>query len=162
MSRDKFRFLLLTVVLVTLAAAFFTGCSAARKPAPPGQTPGTPGNQAVPADPRVASRDAARLADAADDVAGVRKAWVVLSGTTAYVGLDLEPNQEPRSKTIQREVASRCKHADNRIRRVMVTTDPDLVTRITRVSEGIAQGRPISSFTREMSELNKRMTPTNV
>lgn len=160
MPRGKFRFLLLTVVLLTLVAAF-AGCSAARKPAPPGQVPGTPGNQATPADPRVASRDAARLADTADNVPGVRKAWVVLTGTTAYVGLDLEPNQEPRSKTIQRDVASRVKRADNRIRRVMVTTDPDLVTRIARVSKGIAGGRPISAFTREMSELNKRMTPTN-
>lgn len=168
MPKGRFRFLVLIGVLLTLLVTAFAGCSAARKPGspatptPPGQTaPGTPRSTAPAADPRVSAREAARLADVASKVPGVRKAYVVLSGTTAYVGLDLKPGEEPRSKTIQKDVASRVKRADARIRRVMVTTDPDLVTRIKRVSNGIAAGRPISAFTREMSELNKRLTPTS-
>lgn len=160
MPRSKFQFVVLVAVLLTLLVVTMVGCSAARRPAP-GQTPGTPSNGALPADPRESSQLASRLAGVAKDVPGVQDAYVVLTGTTAYVGLNLEPNQEGKSKSIQQQVADRVERADNRIRRVMVTTEPDVVTRLKGVSRGIADGKPVSAFTREISEINKRMTPVN-
>ncbi|MGC7879765.1 YhcN/YlaJ family sporulation lipoprotein, partial [Desulforudis sp. 1190] len=116
-------------------------------------------NAALPADPRESSALAKRLASKAAAVPGVEDAVVVLFGTNAYVGLNMEPNQEGRTKEAEREAAMQVKRADDRIRRVLVTSDPDLVTRLNRIARGIANGRPASVFVDEFSTLNKRMTP---
>jgi len=152
------RNLLVLALMVFVVFAVFAGCNAARRPAPPGQTPQNP-NAALPADPRESSALAERLASKAAAVPGVEDAVVVLFGTNAYVGLNMEPNQEGRTKEAEREAAMQVKRADDRIRRVLVTSDPDLVTRLNRIARGIANGRPASVFVDEFSTLNKRMTP---
>ncbi len=154
----KKRNVLILALMALVVFAAVGGCSAARRPAPPGQTPQNP-NAALPADPRESNALAKRLAAKAADVPGVKDAVVVLFGTNAYVGLNMEPNQEGRTKEVEREAAMRVKRADNRIRRVLVTSDPDLVTRLDKIARGIARGRPASAFVDEFSTLNKRMTP---
>ncbi|MGQ9511599.1 divergent polysaccharide deacetylase family protein [Thermodesulfitimonas sp.] len=84
----------------------------------------------------------------------------VLAGSTAYVGLDLKAGLEKGAVArVKRDVAARLKRAEPRLTRVMVTTDPDTYTRIRRVQEGIAKGKPLSAFTSELREINWRMTP---
>jgi YhcN/YlaJ family sporulation lipoprotein len=92
----------------------------------------------------------------------VNKATVVLSGRTAYVGLDIKAGTEKaRTDAIKRDVANRVKRAEPRLARVLVTTDTDTVTRLNRVASGMARGKPISAFTDEMREINRRMTPVS-
>ncbi|MBO8129369.1 MAG: YhcN/YlaJ family sporulation lipoprotein [Peptococcaceae bacterium] len=162
MRTKKITALMLAVFLTLLLAA---GCtSAARKPGPtppgPAESPRT--RDVLPTDPREANRLAERMADRATDVTGVRKATVVLSGTTAYVGLDLEPGVEgTRVKKVEKEVAGKVRKTDRRVDRVMVTTDPNTISRLKRISAGLAEGRPLSAFTKELKELNSRMTPVS-
>jgi YhcN/YlaJ family sporulation lipoprotein len=158
------------VVLVALLI-MVSGCSVARKPAPPGGTnmpntksapaPTTPApTKSLPTTPAEVDRLAARLADEAQKVSGVKKATVVLSGNTVIVGLEIKPNIEEKQTTaIKKEVVRRIKEADKRIQTVEVTTNPNIITRIKKVAEGIGQGRPISAFGREVEEILRRVVP---
>ncbi|MDA8097582.1 MAG: YhcN/YlaJ family sporulation lipoprotein [Clostridia bacterium] len=153
-------------VAAILAVFVFTtlaGCSVARRPAPPEQTPGTPpgARAALPTDPREATGLAQKMVNVAESVQGVRSATVVLAGSTAYVGINVERGMENRqTEEVKRNVATKVKNADNRIARVLVTTDPNLITRLEEIARGIKQGRPVDAFADELRELNKRMTPT--
>ncbi|MEW6182668.1 MAG: YhcN/YlaJ family sporulation lipoprotein [Bacillota bacterium] len=165
MKRTK---LITGVVMLLLAAnlCLAAGCSVSRKPMPDPATPGTPTTPSpaakpLPTDPREQSRLASRLASEASRVPGVNKATVFLTGHTAYVGLNLKAGVERvETNTIKRQVADRLKKMETRLTKVMVTTDTDTFTRIKRVQEGIAEGRPVSAFAKEISEINRRMTPT--
>jgi YhcN/YlaJ family sporulation lipoprotein len=154
-------------MLAALMGAIFvflavTGCAALRRPAPPEQVPGAPpgARQTLPNDPREASRLADRLAKVAAETPGVNRATVVLTGTTAYVGVNLEAEMEKeRTEATKREVAKRVKDAEPRVERVMVTTDTDTVTRLKNIAEGVRRGEPVSAFADELKEINRRATP---
>jgi len=163
------RLITIVVVLVTLLI-MASGCSVARKPASPGANapdtrsapvPTTPApTKSLPTTPAEVDRLAARLAGEAQKVSGVKRATVVLSGNTVIVGLEIKPNIEEKQTTaIKREVVRRIKEADKRIRTVEVTTNPNIITRIKRIAEGIGQGRPISAFGREVEEILRRVVP---
>jgi len=168
--RDSVAKPLLKRVLFLVTLVFFVlgalgGC-AARKPAPTPSPPSAPEPSAarkpLPTDPREASRLAERLAREAAAVPGVNKATVVLSGSTAYVGLNLKAGTEAaRTNAIKRDVAGRVKKAEPRLTRVLVTTDADTVTRLNRVASGVAKGKPVSAFADEMREIDRRMTPVS-
>lgn len=153
---------LLIGVLVLLASL---GCTAQRKPNPspqggvnpPGPTAPAP-TAPLPTNPTAANRLAQGLAGEALKVQGVDKATVVLTGSTALVGVNLKPGAD--ANTVKNEVAGVVQKADNRIKNVLVSTDPELNQRIVRISKGVAEGRPISGFAKEIDELIKRLSPT--
>ncbi len=162
---------LITILVVLVALLIMaSGCSVARKPAPPGTTvphtrsapaPTTPApTKSLPTTPAEVSRLTARLASEAQKVSGVKKATVVLSGNTVIVGLEIKPNIEEKQTTaIKRDVVRRIKETDKRIRTVEVTTNPNIITRVKKVAKGIGQGRPISAFGREVEEILRRIVP---
>ncbi|NHM27347.1 YhcN/YlaJ family sporulation lipoprotein [Desulfofundulus sp. TPOSR] len=157
--------------IISLALMLVSGCAVSRKPAPPspaapGPAPAAPGPAApaprpLPTTPAEAHRLATKLAAEAEKVPGVKSATVVLTGNTAIVGLDIKSGVERgRTAAIKDEVARRVRAADNRVVTVQVTTDPDTVTRIRRVAQGISRGEPVASFNREIQEILRRITPT--
>jgi len=147
------------------------GCAQSKKPLPPSPEPGpqtvpNPGPARKPLPDRMPTtspelhRIAVKLAAEAEKVAGVRDATVVLSGTNAYVGLDLDRNiQGKTTDQVKEEAARRVKKADRRLTDVYVSTDADTVTRIREVARGIAEGRPVSGFSRELAEIGRRLLP---
>lgn len=173
----------LALLAVLLVVIFTIGGCAPRKPiptppapptapAPPGTTPApgtvTPAPGAVTPAPVVpAPGTQARAADAADDIArrvaaidGVNKAYVVVVGNVALLGLDLKKNIEgAKVESIREQAASRAKQ-DPRIVNAVVETDPDAVGRIQGMARGIAEGRPISDFFKEIGEFFNRAKPT--
>ncbi|MEW6572696.1 MAG: YhcN/YlaJ family sporulation lipoprotein [Bacillota bacterium] len=160
------------IALSVIAMLFVTGlcwggCTTPeRKPTPTPAAPTepvtpAPARKPLPTDPREMSRLAERLAGEAVRVPGVNRATVVLAGSTAYVGVNLQAGMErAETERAKRDVAARVKRAEPRLARVMVTTDSDTFTRIKRVQDGIAKGRPVSAFTDQIREINRRMTPT--
>ncbi len=172
-----FKRILAVLMAVMLSATLAAGCrQPARKPAPPSspapKTAPSPRTTRVtpapakkplggmPASSAELHKLATKLAGEAAKVNGVKKATVVLSNTTAYVGLDLKPNiTGAKTNTIKKDVGTRVKKADKRLTKVYVSTDVDTVTRIKRVADGIAKGKPISSFSRELSEIARRIVP---
>ena len=159
------RFLSSLLILLTVFSLALGGCSVSRKPAPKPAPPSrvTPAPTRTPA-PKPAAPTAhalaTKLASAAEKVEGVKWATVVVSGSTAFVGLEIKPGIEAKkTNEIKSKVADAVKRADARIKAVNVTTDPNLVTRLKKIAEGIRAGKPISSFTRELTEITRRMVP---
>ena len=167
--------LLAILLSVALFVTVGVGCTPAKKPAPtPVPTPTTP--KVVPK-PKAATpmkktvgmpttsaemqKLATKLSDEAAKAPGVKKAAVALSGTDAYVGLDLKPGVTgKKTDTVKKDVVNRVKKADKRLTNVYVSTDIDTVTRIKKVAQGIGKGKPLSSFTNELAEIGRRIVPT--
>lgn len=142
------RFFILTLVTSLLFTAVI-GCSPAKKPQTPSQKPAT-----------MNTSESSRVAKSIDTISGVNNSTVVLSGNTAYVGLDLKANVEKsKTKTIEKEASNKVRKSVPRIKTVFVSSDVDTVTRLKKVSSGIAAGKPVSSFTEELSEIGRRVTP---
>jgi len=150
-----------TVMGVVFLFLTVTGCAALQRPGPEGKPDAPPGvRQVLPTDPREASQLADRLAKTASETPGVNRATVVLAGTTAYVGVDLKAEMEKeQTNAVKKEVANRVKESEPRIERVMVTTDIDSFKRLDKIAEGIRNGQPVSAFTDELAEINRRFTP---
>lgn len=161
----KKRFLagLLTATFL-VAGLLLGGCRPEQKPAPPSpratrQTP-SPARKPAPTTPAEARRMADRAAREAAKVPGVRRATVVISGKTAFVGLDLKANVEKtRTTAIKNEVVRRVKTAEPGIATVNVTSDPDLVARLRRIADGVKKGKPVSNFASELAEISRRIAP---
>ncbi|MEW6447921.1 MAG: YhcN/YlaJ family sporulation lipoprotein [Bacillota bacterium] len=159
--------LCLGIIAMLFVASLSTGgCTTPqRKPAPPPAAPTrpvtpAPARKPMPTDPREMSRLAEHLAGVAVRVPGVNRATVAIAGRTAYVGINLKAGLErAETERAKRNVAERVKKAEPRLTRVLVTTDSDTFTRIKRVQDGIAKGRPLSAFTDQIREINRRMTP---
>jgi len=155
------------VFFVTLGA----GCTPERKPAPtPRPDPkivsepkdSTPlnRNRGMPTTSAEMNRLAVKLADEAVTVQGVKQASVAISGTNAYVGLDLKAETDGKeTANIKKAVADRLENSDNRLTDVYVSTDADTVTRIRKVAQGIEQGKPLTSFSAELAEIGRRIIP---
>jgi YhcN/YlaJ family sporulation lipoprotein len=164
----KSRIILLLLVSVLLLG-IFTGCAPARRPAPdttPRQDTRDPRNMdrdnlADDMDAEESNRIAEQLAKEATKVKGVKNVTVVYTNRTAVVGLDLEANIEAdRTDDIKQEVSNRIKKANKNVETVSISTDADTVTRIRNIARGVAEGRPVSEFAKELSEITRRITPS--
>lgn len=161
MKSSRLIWLLILGLLVSLA---FTGCQAQRKPVPgapgAGTAPAPTANNptALPTNPTEMAKMSDSLAKEAAKVEGVNKATVVLTLNTALVGLDLKPGAD--ANTVKSEVGSVIKKSNNLIKNVLVSTDPELNSRLVRISRGIAQGKPVDTFTKEIDEIRSRLSPT--
>lgn len=156
------------IAMFFVAGLYWGGCIATpqRKPTPPPAAPTepvtpAPARKPLPTDPREMSRLAEHLAGEAVRVPGVNRATVALAGRTAYVGINLKAGLErAETEKVKRDVAERVKRAEPRVTRVLVSTDSDTFTRIKRVQDGIAKGRPLSAFTSQIREIDRRITPS--
>ena len=175
------KFLIISLVLLLGFSLAIGGCAINRKPAPPQkknqgtETPApspspdpTPSPSRKPAPTPTPARrpdmqadtQAAKLAKTAEKVDGVKSATVVITGSTAMVGLETDPDiEKEKTDKIKNKVAEQIKKTDNSIRNVSITTDPNLIARLDKIAQGIRNGKPISSFADELAEITRRMTP---
>ena len=159
------KLLTISTLFLSLLLAF-SGCSMSQKPsqkpAPPAKITPTPSDSMTPnKKPATPTHtQASKLAQAAEEVDGVKAATVVVTGTTVMVGPETEPGIEnKKTEEIKKQVIKEIKRADNSINTVSVTTDPNLITRLKKIAKGIEEGKPISSFTDELAEITRRITP---
>lgn len=121
-----------------------------------------------------------------EQMQGVRDATVVLSGNTAYVGIDLDNNTtnnvnyentanntETRNTNttnntnagnntdIKNSVAQKIRASNTNINTVYVSTETDFMDRLRNVGTGVKGGRPISGFTTELRDMVRRINPMN-
>jgi YhcN/YlaJ family sporulation lipoprotein len=90
----------------------------------------------------------------------IDNATVVILGRTAYIALDLKNNvNSGRATTVKKSVSTLAKRSGPAVNSVVVLTDPDSFTRLRRIAQGIATGTPIRTFTRELSDIGRRITP---
>ena len=99
----------------------------------------------------------------ANDVAKqkeIESATCVITGNTALVGVQFDKQyQGELTDKIKEQVDKRVRNQDNAITRVVVTADPDLVTRIEDMFKSTKDGKPISGLTNEINEIINRVNP---
>lgn len=153
----KSKFLCLTFTLLIGFIMAFGGCSAAKKPNAPGPNDQTQTPQAPR--PTETMQMADDIAREASKVAGVNGASAVVAGKNVYIGLDIgATNEKVQTEVIEKNVLNRVKNMEQD-KRFYVTSDADTVTRIRRVSEGIAAKKPVSTLNSEIQEIQRRITP---
>lgn len=172
--------LLILLTLIMALSISLTGCKATKKPSPtrytpttprttPAPSPGmtTPAPSRTPTTPAPAKRPvpqstrAAKIATNVAKLPEVNKATVVVSGNTAIVGIDMKASVQGTHETqVKKKVEKTVRDTDKSIKNVSVTSDPDLYKRIDNIAKGIAAGRPLSEFTKQITEILKRITPS--
>ncbi len=80
-------------------------------------------------------------------------------GILVMVGLTLNsstntPAMIAKTKSM---VAQKIKASDKRISQVLVTTDPNLIKRISDIAAGIIEGKPVQSYKQDVRALNARL-----
>jgi YhcN/YlaJ family sporulation lipoprotein len=113
------------------------------------------------ADPREDARRADRLEDRIEDMKEVKDVTVVVNGSTAYIGIDMDAKLQGRlTDTLKQKVIDRAKEVDKMLTRVYVSADSDTVTRLEELAEDIEDGKPISGIIRQIDEMFRRPAPT--
>lgn len=177
---SKMKVLALLLVL-TLA---LTGCPAAERPEddpappPPGAAPGqTP--QTTPGDPGAPELDDrplggtatgvgdmnTRIQGLAQEVTGVENVVAVVVGNIALIGIDTNvvPNQqnqvgETSPDQLERSVADAVER-DQTIVEAYVTSDRQLTDRIRNIASNMDDGRPITQYLDDITDLLEEMRP---
>ncbi|MDN5316945.1 MAG: hypothetical protein PWR08_1069 [Thermoanaerobacterium sp.] len=172
--------LLILLTLIMALSISLTGCKATKKPSPTRYTPTTPRTTPAPSPgmttpapsrtpttpapvkrPVPQSTRAAKIATNVAKLPEVNKATVVVSGNTAIVGIDMKASVQGTHETqVKKKVEKTVRDTDKGIKNVSVTSDPDLYKRIDNIAKGIAAGRPLSEFTKQITEILKRITPS--
>lgn len=115
-----------------------------------------------------ATTESDRLARSCESVSGVNNANVVVSGNTAYVGVDTAGDNTGRNvaygapnnvSTIKSQCAQQVRAANPQIQNVYVSTDANFMNRLRRVGEGVKNGTAVSSFRDELDALVRGLTP---
>lgn len=160
---------IITIMLIgIMIMVSMAGCkTATRKPTPARYTPAptrtTPAPSKTPTavkKPTTESARASRIASNVAKIPEVNKATVVVYGSTALVGVDLKARVQGTLETdVKKKIEKTVKDTDKSITRVYVTADPDLYKRIDNIAKGISEGRPVSEFAKQISEIIKRITP---
>ena len=103
-----------------------------------------------------------KISAVAARVEGVERAYTVMTGTTAVVGIELEKRNAPRNEMVQMEdkVAKRVIEKVPVVRTVYVTAAPDAVARIRNIAEQVAQGQPIGRFNRDIRNITRDLRET--
>lgn len=150
------------IAVSLLAAMFLVGCQPSKKimPAP------TPKKQSNTKLAQLSSGERrtliSRLSNAAVAVEGISRAIVVLSSDNnndlvVLVGLTLKPGNKNGTGQIKQKLIDRLRRVDKRVTQVLVTTDPNMVKRVSDIASGIIEGNPLKSSARDVTELNRQL-----
>ncbi len=111
---------------------------------------------------------AERLARSCEAVRGVDSATCVISGNTAYVGIDTDGDLTGRNiaygnandlAAVKSQCAQKVKAANPQIQTVYVSTDANFFDRLRRISNGTRNGNVVDNFRNELNELVRGLTP---
>lgn len=101
-----------------------------------------------------------RISDLAHSVQGVDSAHAIVTGRTAIIGLDLRRDlRSSEAGPILQEIRQRLMIQAPIFQQVYITADRGLSRRIWNVTEGIRQGRGLSSFDGEIRFLVNTIPP---
>jgi len=100
------------------------------------------------------------IAERAAELKEIESATCVITGDTALIGVQFDDQYKGGiTNEIKDKVEEACKDEDPQIEQVVVTADPDVVSRIQDMLQDIGEGRPVSGFAEEINELINRIQP---
>jgi YhcN/YlaJ family sporulation lipoprotein len=109
-----------------------------------------------------------RLSRICETVPGVDNATVVVSGNTAYVGVDTDGDLTGRNiaygtandlSAVKSQCAQKVRSANPQIQTVYVSTDTNFFERLRKVGNGTRNGTMTNNFRNELNELVRGLTP---
>ncbi len=106
------------------------------------------------------SKRSQKIADELVKIKGIEKARVVISERRALVGVTIPNSAEGKmTSDLKKQVEDTVKKTDKEIDTVAVSADGDVYDRITKIADGIKEGRGIQEFGTEFKELFNRIIP---
>lgn len=149
-----------TTVILTLTIASLSGCQPAKKPVPsPKPAPRIIAEKPYPTrNPAITAEEANglnnKLSDVAKKIRNVKKASVLVIGTTAYAGFEVNNGvTKARLEAIRPEMAAAIRKAEPRIRTVFTATNPKTVNRIDKVRADVRAKKPASAYASEVRSI---------
>jgi YhcN/YlaJ family sporulation lipoprotein len=150
MLRKKMKVIVFLLMIVIIVA----GCAAKRD--------GTVKQQQVRTQDPIITKDRVQIATQASEKIAqmnvVKTANVLITGKNAYVAVVLNPNQ-PLSPDLENQIAQQVKSTDPTIQNVYISANPDFVSRVQTYVNDIRQGRPVTGFYDEFTEIVRRVFP---
>ncbi|PKM90197.1 MAG: hypothetical protein CVU87_03105 [Firmicutes bacterium HGW-Firmicutes-12] len=157
-------FALTMIMLMVVSILSLSACSVQNRPGPvePTPTPNTTPNT-MP-NTNQADEDVAKskqLADRISTMEEINSATVVVTGSKAWVGVDLQANAGTEvTEEVKTKITQMVKNQANNIRTVYVTADADTVSRLRNVARDTTAGKPISGFMDELNKITNRIMPS--
>lgn len=119
---------------------------------------GAHGNDRLEMDPALANR--------LEALPGVKKAYVLLAGERAYVGIKKEDGRQGTSAEaadvhpmIRSRIVQQVRSASPAVKQVYTTTNPEYLARMETYRDASDNGHPIGEFTAEFNALAARIFP---
>lgn len=105
------------------------------------------------------SQQADHIAQVLTGIPGVERAYVLLTGRLALIGVDLKSDiSGSKIDTVKYSVKEAAERTGPGYKAV-VSADVDTVARIRKMAEGVRGGRPVSSFADEIADILSRLYP---
>lgn len=146
------KLLTITVIMLPTLMLSMTGCQPAKKPLPPNPAPRIVAEKPYPTrNPAITAEENNglnnRLSNTAKNIRDVKKASVLVIGTSAYVGFEVNNRvDKARLEAIRPEMAAAIKRTEPRITTVFTGTNPKTVARIDKVRADIRAKKPASAY----------------
>ncbi|MFD0695184.1 YhcN/YlaJ family sporulation lipoprotein [Paenibacillus sp. GCM10027628] len=91
---------------------------------------------------------------------GIKSANVLVTRRNAYVAAVINTGQGDISQGLKDQISQQVKSTDPNIQNVYVSTNPEFVNRVRTYVTDVGQGRPVSGFFEQFSEMVQRIFPT--
>lgn len=105
------------------------------------------------------SQRASTIAKRVNALEGVNNASVLIDGDTAIVGCDVGKTMDNKTTAnLKQRVEAAVKVADKNIKKVSVTLDPNIYSRIKTMSTDMMNGNPAKSFTQDIKDIMRDIT----
>jgi YhcN/YlaJ family sporulation lipoprotein len=102
---------------------------------------------------------AKNVADRIVRLNGVKQANVLVTKRNAYVAAVVNTHNNVITRTLEDQIANEVRATDPNILNVYVSTNPEFVDRVNRYVEDVRQGRPVTGFFDELSNMIQRIFP---
>jgi YhcN/YlaJ family sporulation lipoprotein len=90
---------------------------------------------------------------------GVKQANVLVTNRNAYVAAVVNTPKNVMTRALEDQIAKEVRATDPNILNVYVSTNPEFVDRVNRYVEDVRQGRPVTGFFDELSNMIQRIFP---
>ncbi|KOR24354.1 YhcN/YlaJ family sporulation lipoprotein [Clostridium sp. L74] len=166
MIKNNRKALLFTTALLSLSLFLGTGCTNKNTQNPPANNTDTAKEKVQESKGEVnetsqnLTNRAQKIADEVTKIDGIDKARVAISEKRALVGVTIPNNAEGKlTDDLKKKVEDTVKNTDKEIDTVAVSADADIYERISKIGDGIKDGRGIEEFGNEFKELFNRIIP---
>lgn len=112
-----------------------------------------PQNMMTPSRTSENSAEVNRMENSCKNIKGVEDATVVRDGDTAYVGVDKDAGTNDNIAALRTECANRIRKVDPSVKKVVVTVDPNKITKLKNMVRDMNTGRPARNFINDLEDL---------